>query len=412
MKRGMGMSNKESVEMKSLPYNFVPFANEWVYVYSKDTLPKHTDAGGISGMLEYEMQQCSDMILELREAFGKKKFISGSSVRGRIRSNIEIISASYPRFVGEGRLLKDEKEGGAGFIDYAMAIFGFTSEDTNEKSKTSYKSRVRFSAVDIDGDLDIKEQCDFLLPSPNTKSCAMYLEQNDEGGLKGYEDKGARMRGHKYYHILEEALICGNVRANMKATRDIIKNTGIKLRGRVYFDNLREDELGLLLLGIDVSLGKSSKKSKGKFGKIIRNELYDSIGGAKPYGYGKVKMSVLKLNVESKSKSLESIMKGHECNKKDFSAYIDKFIDKMESISGKKYFELVDMEMYIQSKSEVENDGVDVRWDKLKNGYPKNWRLKDGREFIDFGDSNPALDIESMAERLGSRYKVQTKGRR
>jgi len=81
-----------------LPYDFVPIADKEnrEFPYSKDNIPKHNSNGDLSGIISYKIVPHSDLVIELREKLNKGYFISGSQIRGKVRTNLEILSASYP----------------------------------------------------------------------------------------------------------------------------------------------------------------------------------------------------------------------------------------------------------------------------------------------------------------------------
>lgn len=110
----------------TLPYDFIPLPGEgtasdsgggpeYLYPYSNlgegNRLPRHDRAaeGRLSGYLTYKIEPHSPLALELREipdADGRAAYwLSGSTVRGKLHSNVEILSASYPAFIDDSDLL-------------------------------------------------------------------------------------------------------------------------------------------------------------------------------------------------------------------------------------------------------------------------------------------------------------------
>jgi hypothetical protein len=232
----------------------------------------------------------------------------------------------------------------------------------------------------------------------------MYLKQNDEKKLLTYQNdiKKSDLNGYKYYHVLNKIQSSKN-ESNSKILSDkgVIKNNATKsryyLEGKIYFHNLDFMELGLLLISLDVKELLNSKQY-GDFvqenSHIIQN-AYEQIGGAKPYGYGKVKVEVTHLYLEKNDCSFESLILNPFEEQKKKDKYVDSFIEKMCKAYGEKYLDYV--KDYIRSKQEKDrtdkaeenfsknnptivnwtnmNEKIEKGYDKAGGGYPKSWRL-------------------------------------
>lgn len=78
------------------PYNFVPLGKK---VYRKDEITKHSEISGLSGYLEYQVTAKTPIIVDGGDKhFYKNKdgkaAIPGSTMRGLVRSNMQILSQS------------------------------------------------------------------------------------------------------------------------------------------------------------------------------------------------------------------------------------------------------------------------------------------------------------------------------
>ncbi|MCY1106856.1 hypothetical protein [Shouchella clausii] len=283
-----------------------------------------------------------------------------------------------------------------GRIDYATALFGYVNEEINDEGNAnkneendrlqSFKSRVRFGPIDIIGSPIFKEPAPLLLPSPSASAEAMYLKQDqpklvtyEKTVTKGYQKK-PELNGYKYYHVLKNKVNYTPKKdtENMESKRKVLEPQGIQLKGKIHFTNLTKEEIGLLLLGVDVSLFHKSDLFKQVFADEDLNECYDLLGGGKPYGYGKVKIKVDSLNLETRGNDFHSLMLSKEEKKEgtQLKEYINSFISEM---NGTKYFENVHLAHYLQSKKVFkEVKGVKhYNWsDSEKDlvGY-KNFRL-------------------------------------
>lgn len=282
-------------------------------------------------------------------------------------------------------------------LDYATALFGYVNEEIDDGENTnkheeheylqSFKSRVRFGSIDITGNpIFSSEPVRLLLSSPSASAHGMYLKQ-DQPNLVTYEktvkgnQKKPELNGYKYYHVLEDKVnyIPKNT-DNMESKRKVLTKQGkIKLKGKIHFTNLAKEEIGLLLLGVDISLFHESDLFKQVFAEEDLNECYELIGGAKSYGYGKVKIKVDSLNLDTRGNDFQSLMLNKEEKKEgaQLKEYINSFVTKM---NGTEYFENVHLAHYLQSKKVFKKiEGVKhYNWpdfDKNQIGYDKSWRL-------------------------------------
>ncbi|WP_170233086.1 TIGR03986 family type III CRISPR-associated RAMP protein [Sporomusa termitida] len=290
-------------------------------------------------------------------------------------------------------------------VDCASALFGFTAEkepadqrkDVSIDTIPSYKSRLRFTSLDIEladaQTLELQKQ-PFLLPTPYASACAMYLEQPEGKSLQTYEQPARpQLNGYKYYHILPKQLKVQNQadwpNPNMLSYKPVIKYGSVRLlRGKIYFHNLTKAELGVLLLSLEPKQLLKTRQY-GPQAEQFRSELeqaYDLVGGAKPYGYGKVKIEVRQLALEKSGRDFTSLVVDTEEIIADatWGEYIDAFIADM---GGGNYFNTVHFRQYLQSKLELQDASELITWDQLpkkiaaetnssQGGYPKHWRLK------------------------------------
>jgi len=278
-------------------------------------------------------------------------------------------------------------------VDYANALFGFIADKQEEKVETgfAYKSRLRFSPADIEGTPAWDYVHNLMLMTPYASASAMYLQQPDDK-LRTYENKETdiNLNGYKYYHVLKRQLKVNPDKENkaIVSSRKLLKHNGIHITGKVYFHNISRQELGLLLLSLD---WKELRKSK-QYSEYIAEykekmaDAYELIGGAKPYGYGKVKLEVQNLQIETEEDDFQSLVLEPMKQVNEWYEYIDEFI---ASMGGQQYFEQVHFRQYIKSKMEVSFDdsgaGIKtqsepkhINWENInqRGGYSRNLRLK------------------------------------
>lgn len=175
-------------------------------------------------------------------------------------------------------------------VDYGKAIFGYSSQ------KESYKSKVYFSDAIIlpetnTAELSKKE----MIPSePKPTSYLDYLVQPEHGDPVTYNNPCMQLRGIKQYWLHEKAepTEAGPDKEKVKISFYPLK-AGTSFRGKIRFKNMTQDELGLLLWSIRLDLERSMM----------------NIGKAKPYGYGRIAVSLESVKKLDKQKaySLEQL---------------------------------------------------------------------------------------------------------
>ncbi|MBD2847061.1 hypothetical protein IDH44_17830 [Paenibacillus sp. IB182496] len=287
-------------------------------------------------------------------------------------------------------------------IDYANALFGYAARTSSKKeAPESYKSRVRFSPIHITGKPQVNDK-NFQLLTPYASASRMYLQQPErkKGKASTYAQKEKpKLNGRKYYHILNKSM--GDTepkidkkdtgRDSLLSTKRVLQPDGIKLSGEIAFSNLTKDELGLLILALDISQLHRTSEYKDKVGTLGLDvdNLFESIGGAKPYGFGKVQVFEIKVQLEPNDNSFEALMYGHseecqELSEEQVGTYVDAFLNSIyEGLKPRDYFKHIHFKRYLKSKQVFEPG---VNWHNLQDkinketnkdgGYPTNWVLK------------------------------------
>ena len=216
---------------------------------------------------------------------------------------------SYTKGVLDG-VCREYKENPG--ISYADSIFGFTDrvfKNGGREEKISYKSRVSVEDAEAVGEPSVDKESiiDIILAEPKPTSYNLYLEQSslDKKELNIYEED-FKIRGYKQYW-LKKYVECpsGDISEEMKITIYPLKE-GTEFKGRIYFTNLYEDELGLLAWALK-----------------LNDDCWQNIGLAKPYGFGRVKVKDIKLNIEDLDKKY-----GTFCFDYYKSAKADDYIDE------------------------------------------------------------------------------------
>lgn len=180
-------------------------------------------------------------------------------------------------------------------LDYAQAMFGFHEEseteemEGNEAGAEGYRSRLSFTDAvaekrEYDDALEVRDR--IVLGEPKATCYPEYLMQDEEGDtLNSYIDK-FQIRGVKQYWLING--IRPHKKNGEKINPDIWK--GFRpiregtFKGKIYFENLTGDELGLLVYGIKI-------KEEGE------GQAWQTLGMAKAFGYGKIQFTDLKIKI-------------------------------------------------------------------------------------------------------------------
>lgn len=167
-------------------------------------------------------------------------------------------------------------------IDMSQSVFGFTSKGM------SLKGRIQFSHAIINN-AQLASRQTFILGSPKATYYPFYLEQKkNTKPLQNYFDTNISITGWKRY-LLHQAPQNGIGGIKPKAESSFIPlKEGTIFSTTIRFHNLRPYELGALLYAISFCEQSSS--------------CYFSLGYAKPFGYGKIKVEKIQLKLTDYTK--------------------------------------------------------------------------------------------------------------
>lgn len=199
----------------------------------------------------------------------------------------------YPHSVWDGIPDSQDEEG----LDYAEALFGFRKKMKREDGKMhweAYRSRLSFTdAVSPKAKLGKKTA---ILPGEPKASCyPEYLAQNPEAEeLSSYIDEDFQIRGMKQYWLIQGMRPHGIPKkiGNSRVWRGIRPVQTGSFFGKIYYENLTGDELGLLLYAVKLS-----------------ENAWQTLGMAKAYGYGKVRFT----DIQVKNDNLEKLYSDFFC---------------------------------------------------------------------------------------------------
>jgi CRISPR/Cas system CSM-associated protein Csm3 (group 7 of RAMP superfamily) len=280
-----GNNAQTAVEIKA-PFNFVPlpdvgpFIPSWGNQVSQD----YPFKDGVSGKITLDIAAMTDIFVRdsksdsLFHNVNGKYFIPGSSIKGMLRSTLEIVTFGKLR-IGKDKINKGKK--GESYLspipkrftetkghDMAELIFGYTDDDNSLKGRVHVGHA--FAISDEESPVKELETKEFVMGSPKPSYSPIYIKVK-------YKDNRREtiISGYKRYPTREEAKapeIGDNVKDKLKTSAKPLPK-GTKFKSEIIFHNLKPEELGAILYIL------SSEKIE-----------YHQLGGMKPYGYGKVKI--------------------------------------------------------------------------------------------------------------------------
>lgn len=182
----------------------------------------------------------------------------------------------YPKKM-HGFLPSSHVEGG---VDLPQSVFGYV------KGEKALKGRVQFGNAFIDN-AKLEASKAFVLGSPKPSFYPFYVEQKGDSKLETYFSKTTKLSGYKRYLIHQKCENGVEVTDKNKRVVSIFKplSAGTKFSETIYFHNLKDYELGALLAAITFC---------NKYEKC-----FHSLGYAKPFGYGKLKVRGVKVDSDS-----------------------------------------------------------------------------------------------------------------
>lgn len=205
--------------------------------------------------------------------------------------------------------------------DYAKSLFGTTGEK-------SYKSKVSFSDALLKGDISHIQAVKIIQGEPKPTSYMDYLKQGKGAKINGnnntvtYNTDDFELRGQKQYWLHRQKNELVNIK-NGNGNQNIGSNiyplkSGSEFCGKVRFQNLTNDELGLLLWSIR-----------------LNENSYMNVGKAKAYGCGVIKVKNIDCHVVNYERAYD-INAGVMGNPFERIENIQKYIDEYKKTIKEK----------------------------------------------------------------------------
>ncbi len=249
--------------------------------------------------------------------------------------------------------------------DFAELLFGYTSK------KQSLKGRVVFSHAFLTTNINDAEMKELTaaFAGPKSSYVPFYLKQNGNGKTHKFNTYNSNpvLRGYKRYpiHKYIKKLPTGSD-ARSTCLKPLPKDSIFSLK--IRFFNLKKVEIGALLSAITFH-GSN-------------DELYHSLGAAKPFGYGKMKIldvNIKTLNYENggwEEKVVKDYLGAFECEMKtkmpDWNS--SEFIRELTAMSKEQkddalleYMELAHFQelkntgRFLQNYTQYDKSGIELQ---------------------------------------------------
>ncbi|MDE6668210.1 MAG: TIGR03986 family CRISPR-associated RAMP protein, partial [Muribaculaceae bacterium] len=266
-------------------------------------------------------------------------------------------------------------------LDMADCIFGYTGKTAEE---ASLRGRVQFTPF-LSDNAQKDENCTLALCSPKASYYPIYIKQNGKGNTdkivgdyKTYND--GCIKGWKRYLVRQK--VWSDKTGDDKIDTDIYPlKAGTIFEGTIRFHNLKPEELGALFSALTFH-GNGAN-------------CFHQLGMARPYGYGKVQLEIVKSDIKSVGASDKEVLAYPESYMDVFEAYMQ---EELKSTWSK---EIIIRELLILASKEVKDtDNTKFDYMKLKikdaNGKNKNEFLaaKKDKEYLRYyseivGDCKP-----------------------
>jgi len=332
----------------------IPVSKELAELYTDDmryTQKQNPNSSGVDKRYEY---------YELPEA-GKKKPVF------YIKNNDSVIFGFTPylRLPADGDIHGGIPESHRNYSgrDFVDAIFGWQ----NFRTKVSFLDALCVSP-------QVQEvRYQMVLSQPKPSWYRGYIKQTKENELESYCTPNYQIRGRKFYWLKESAdeeATKSSLRSNNKniSTTMYCYKEGTKFMGKVCFDNLSDEELGLLIYSL----------------KQGDTEGYFNIGMGKPYGLGKCRIRIKKLVVYDIKQRYMSFG-GNSEREEDIDKYISSFKNYVKE-HYKDVKEIRSYKEYALSKTVMKNEAtryMDLKMFRKKAELPNIEEVIAGKRFSD-----------------------------
>ena len=305
------------------PYNFVPL-NKCVYIpdWAEKVSQDIPFEDGEDGWIEVTWKNVSPLIVRnastkedpypvhFTEADGKKLyFIPGTSMKGMLRSTLEILSfgkmEQYRREIEKKKkkynvqsLVEKEQKPVEG-KDLCETIFGYTNGDDGLRGRVQVGHA--FCTDKTDG-RELLDEVSGVLGEPKPSFYPLYLKQTTPP-YKTYNNAEG-IAGRKLYRVHQKGSVSTLPKGSKKTESSFQPlRCGLSFVMRINLHNMRPVEIGAILSALTLH------NTEG---------VWHNLGGAKSFGYGK--MECVKVEIKGlKHQEKEEYMRAFEEEMENFT---------------------------------------------------------------------------------------------
>lgn len=285
-------------QFNNVPFNFVPlnhevYIPEWGINISQD-IPFED---GVNGFIRFEINNTTKMFIkdsidnddpESAHIVGSKKnYIPATSIKGMLRSVLEILSFAKMKSQDKnGKKFNHKVQG----FDLAECIFGTID------GKYPLRGRVQIGNALCTREVNDneKEPATGMLGQPKSSYYPYYLKQDSTKPVKTWNSKDIEIAGRKRYRIHSvnhvSQLPRGNDNSKMTKHLNLLP-AGLTFNCEIRLHNIKPVELGALLSALTFH-GNSDM-------------CHHNIGMGKCRGFGRLEISNITLDLEANKKGVK-----------------------------------------------------------------------------------------------------------
>lgn len=266
-------------------------------------------------------------------------------------------------------------------LDLAECMFGYISKNN------ALRGRIQFSHAFATGQPTPLTDKVFVSGTPHPSFYPLYVKGGNDWNF------ARQIAGRKRYPIRNQANYSNEGTANMTQICSML-NKGVVFTETIFFHNLRKFELGALLSALTFH-GMS-------------NKCFHNLGFGKPYGYGKIKISELKLNyidepISSYMKCYEDIMGDFVGKNESLRKNDSPFAKLSDQSSNNPWLSSTQLQELVTMAAGIP-DGMDKKFQYLKLSTNRDanefLRVKKDRESLNLFSEiiNKTVTVDKMEE--------------
>lgn len=240
-------------------------------------------------------------------------------------------------------------------FDMSQALFGYVNPHVKNQKEICLKGRVRFSNAFIEN-AEQEGEHTFILGSPKPTYYPFYLQQNREK-LTTFASDNPIISGWKRY-LVHNHVQKGTKLGKGSESSFVALKAGASFTTEIHIHNLHPYEVGALLAALTFCNHK---------------ECHHTLGYAKPFGYGKMRMTDLKLDLKpnnSDSYALET------------DTLMELFYRK---VCDNTHISIGEYRSYVRNLIQIASDNYtdySIRYPRLDNYNPSAGKKKSEFEII------------------------------